>query len=76
MITRRLGPAPTLCQGGRSCPDIFELKTGDFAIIGLDITNAAKSWLPQDAGCSPVERIVSVPRRILVLARPDIPERL
>lgn len=78
MISRRLGPSPvtSLCQGGRSCPDIFELTTGDFAIIGLDITATAKSWLPSDAGCSPIERIVSVPRKLLVLARRDIPTRI
>jgi hypothetical protein len=77
MILRRLGPAgPLPCSGGRSCPDIFELKTGDFAVIGTDITAKAIGWLPLDAGCGPGERIVSVPRRTLVLARPDIPAAL
>jgi hypothetical protein len=75
MILRRLGPSPdrTLCAGGRSCPDIFELATGDFAIIGSDITASAAGSLPADAGCGPGERIVRVPRRTLVMARGDIP---
>jgi hypothetical protein len=77
-VLRRLGPGPdtTLCAGGRSCPDIFELSTGDFAIIGTDITDIAAVTLPKDAGCGPTERIVQVPRRTLVLARPDIPAAL
>ena len=75
MILRRLGPQPDVahCQGGRSCPDIFELNTGDFAVIGADITMQAIPALPPDAGCGPGERIVQVPRRTLVLARADIP---
>ncbi len=75
MILRRLGPQPdaSRCQGGRTCPDIFELTTGDFAIIGLDITREAAVALPHDAGCGPNERIVRVPRRTLVMARQDIP---
>ena len=45
MFLKRLGPDPhangaktiALCN----CPDIFELESGDFAIIGIDITSAA-----------------------------------
>ena len=52
------------------------MATGDFAVIGIDITPAAIGWLPPGSGCGPGERIVSFPRRTLVLARPDIPSRL
>ena len=78
MILRKLGPPTdvTLCAGGHNCPDLFELATGDFAIIGTDITPVARGWLPLGSGCGPSERIVSVPRRTLVLARGDIPTRL
>lgn len=78
MILRRLGPQPdvALCQGGRTCPDIFELVSGDFAVIGADITTEATAALPRDAGCGPDERIVRIPRRTLVLARSDIPSAL
>lgn len=75
MILRKLGP-PTdaaLCVNGRACPDLFELTTGDFAIIGADITREAATCLPPGSGCGPQERIVRVPRRTLVLARVDIP---
>jgi len=80
MILRRLGPHPhangatTPCLQG--CPDVFELKTGDFALIGQDITEQAVSYLPADAGCGPDERIILMPRRILVLAKSDIPDRV
>jgi hypothetical protein len=37
------------------------------------ITDAAKPKLPPSAGCGLDERIVLVPRKTLVLAKPDIP---
>lgn len=77
MIVRRLGPDPhangqatPACHG---CPDVFEMDDGDFAIIGIDITPDAISHLPPSAGCGPDERIIRVPRRILVAAKADIP---
>ena len=77
---RRLGPDPHL-DGARTialqgCPDIFELETGDFAIIGIDITAQSIAQLPPTAGCGPDERIVLVPRKTLVLAKRDIPNSI
>ena len=77
---RRVGPDPH--ANGRqtvalnNCPDIFELESGDFAIIGIDITDCAKPKLPATAGCGPDERIVFVPRNLLIDAKPDIPDML
>ena len=75
---KRIGPDPHAngaksvgCQG---CPDIWELDNGDFAVIGLDITHATAD-LPPSAGCGPDERMVRVPRKTLVLAKADIPDR-
>lgn len=75
---RRLGPDPHVngrqsaaCDG---CPDIWEMEDGDFAVIGITITEAAKPYLPQSAGCGLDESIVRVPREILVRAKKDIPE--
>ena len=75
MILRKLGPHTDtlLCSGGHHCPGIFELNSGDFAIVGQDITSTAASHLPVGSGCGPDERVVSVPRRVLVQARADIP---
>ena len=72
----RLGPDPHLygkqtpaCNG---CPDIWELDNGDIAIIGIRITESAKTSLPDSAGCGPDEEIILVPRNIFLAARPDI----
>lgn len=79
MFTKRIGPDPHAngaktyaCNG---CPDIWELENGDFAVIGSDITELA-SKLPPSAGCGPDERMVRIPRKTLVLAKSDIPDRL
>lgn len=62
-----------MCSGGRTCPGVFELNSGDYAVVGTDITEQATPTLPPGSGCGPNERIVSVPRQTLVLARSDIP---
>jgi len=76
---KRIGPDPNpdqaSCVGCHACPDIWELENGDFAVIGADITELA-DILPPSAGCGPNERIVRIPRRTLVLAKSDIPDRL
>lgn len=76
---RRLGPDPH-ANGAqtvalRGCPDVWELADGDFAVIGIDMTEAAMPLLPSTAGCGPDERIVRVPRKTLIAARGDIPDR-
>jgi len=53
-----------------------ELDDGDFAVIGIDITDAAAPKLPPSAGCGPDERIVRLPRKLLVNAKSHIPDRL
>ena len=77
MFNKRLGPDPhangAKTSGGYGCPDIWELDTGDFAVIGADITDAS-TQLPASASCGPDERMVRIPRKTLVLARADIPE--
>lgn len=80
MFLRRIGPDPhangARTVGCRGCPDIWELENGDFAIIGIDITEAAVPKLPPSAGCGPDERIVRIPRNLLVNAKPDIPGKI
>jgi hypothetical protein len=53
---------------------LWELANGDFAVIGEDITDAAQATLPAVAGCGPSERIIRLPRRVLVNAKRDIPD--
>ena len=80
MILRRLGPDPH-ANGAQTpalqgCPDLFATDAGDFVVIGVDITDTARQSLPHGAGCGPDERIVRIPRKTLVLAKPDIPDSL
>jgi hypothetical protein len=79
MFLRRIGQDPhangTKTGGCSGCPDIWELENGDFAIIGIDITDVAIGKLPPTAGCGSDERIVRLPRNLLVDAKHDIPDR-
>jgi hypothetical protein len=75
-FTHRIGPDPHAnglqTSSANGCPDIWEIEGGDFAVIGPDIT-ASVGELPPTAGCGPDERIIRLPRRILVDARAAIP---
>jgi hypothetical protein len=75
MFVRRIGPAraETLCSNTYGCPDIWEMDNGDFAVIGSDITEHAAK-LPTSANCAPSERMVRIPRKLLVAAKPHIPD--
>ena len=78
MFIKRLGNDPHAngqhTPGVYGCPDILELDNGDFAIIGADITAAGAGKLAFGASCGPDEKIVRIPRRILVGAKRDIPD--
>ena len=68
-ITRCLGTWPggqggSACGPTTDCPAVFELDSGDFAIIGLDVSTTLK--LPAYAGCAADERIVVVPRELML----------
>ena len=77
---RRIGPDPH-ANGAQTialnkCPDVWELANGDFAVIGIDMTEAAIGSLPPTAGCGPDERIVRIPRNLLVNVKRDIPDQV
>ena len=76
MFLKRLGPDPH-ANGAQSvgcdgCPDIWELENGDIAVIGIDITDTAIAKLPPTAGCGSDEKIVRLPRNVLLAALGDI----
>ncbi|RCG32305.1 hypothetical protein DQ384_07350 [Sphaerisporangium album] len=74
---RRLGKSAVEldCTGGDSgCPDIWELDNGDIAVIGRDLTSAYASRLPPSASMAPDEKLVVIPRIMLVAAKEDIPD--
>jgi hypothetical protein len=76
-LRRLAGPwaEPSVCQSTYGCPDLWEMTDGDFAVIGEDIT-ALAAQLPSTAGCGPGERMVRVPRELLIRARAAIPEEV
>lgn len=62
-------------MSGDSCPDIFELSDGRFAVIGTEATQELDPELPSDAARADYERIVIVSRETLVRAKADIPDQ-
>ncbi len=83
MFKRRIGPDPHVSadgdpqgsRGGLGCPDIWELESGDFAVIGIDQTSMLTAALPVSASCGPDERIVVLPRSVLTGAKSHIPQQ-
>ncbi|MFJ5309609.1 hypothetical protein [Streptomyces sp. NPDC088350] len=75
-IVRRVGASPRErgSTTGQTCPDIFELSDGDFAVIGREATAELDSELPPDAARADYERIVVISRETLVRAKQDIPD--
>jgi len=63
-----LAEAEALARAGRH--------VGGYDEFTIDITDAARAKLPPSAGCGPDERIVRLPRNLLVNAKGDIPDRL
>ncbi|MFE8953699.1 MULTISPECIES: hypothetical protein [Streptomyces] len=75
-IVRRIGASPRErgSASGQTCPDIFELSDGDFAVIGTDVTADLDGELPPDAARADYERIVVISRETLLRAKADIPD--
>ncbi len=81
---RRLGISPKEPGSGRNggsgsggdsgCPDIWELDNGDIAIIGRDLTSTYASRLPEGVSVNPNERLVVLPRGMMIAAKGDIPD--
>ncbi|MGN9913119.1 hypothetical protein ACTMTJ_36830 [Phytohabitans sp. LJ34] len=75
-IDRRLGSTPQErgSMDNGTCPDIFELSDGRFAIVGTDATAELDGHLPADAGRASYERIVVISRETLLHAKRHIPD--
>jgi len=73
---RRLGDSPRRrgSMTGETCPDVFELSDGSFAVIGTDRTEELDAFLPADAARADYERIVVITRETLLRAKRDIPD--
>lgn len=84
-FSRRLGISPQTPGSGREhdengsggeggCPDIWELDNGDVAVIGRDLTGQYESRLPGGVSIGHDERLVVVPRGMVIAAKADIPD--
>jgi hypothetical protein len=56
------------------CPDIWELSNGDIAVVGRDVTASYQGRLPGSVTVAADERVVVIPRSMLLAAKPDIPD--
>lgn len=76
-FARRLGKPPELgvhTSGHDDCPDIWELSNGDVAVIGRDLTDSYRSRLPGGVSIRSDERVVILPRGMVIAAKADIPD--
>lgn len=77
MFKKRIGEDPhangKMTSGASGCPDIWELESGDFAIIGLRKTKELQPLLHKSANCGYDEEIVVIPRKLLIDAKNYIP---
>lgn len=77
VLVRRLGKSALELgdtTSGPTCPDIWELSNGDIAIVGRDMTQSYSARLPDGVSIGSDERLVVLPRNMLVAAKPDIPD--
>lgn len=76
-LARRLGRPPLELgntTGSPTCPDIWELSNGDVAVIGRDLTDVYATRLPDGVSIGGDERLVIIPRNMLIAAKSDIPD--
>lgn len=73
---RRLGKSPQELgntTGTPDRPDIRELANGDIAVIGRNLTRSLDKNLPDGISIGSDERLVVIPRNMLIAAKPEIP---
>lgn len=73
MFIKRLGEKGVACSSGHACPQILEMTDGDFAGVGQDITDEAMPAMLPGPGVGPKERVIRIPRHVLIAARAEIP---
>lgn len=74
-LAKRVGPDPhgpeawgPKTPAADGCPDVWQLDSGDYAVIGIEIASTVERPLPPTASCGPDETIVMVPKRTLEAA--------
>jgi len=49
------------------------MNDGNFAVVGLDITDEAVKEMPPGPGVGPKEKVVKIPRHVIIAARAELP---
>ena len=76
-LARRLGKSALELgdtSAGPTCPDIWELDNGDVAVIGREHTADYINRLPDGVAIGDDERLVVIPRSMLIAAKAVIPD--
>jgi hypothetical protein len=76
-FARRLGKSARELGGSsgkQGCPDIWELSNGDIAVIGRNLSDTYAGRLPEDVTIAEDERLVVIPRAMIIAAKKDIPD--
>lgn len=74
---QRLGKSAAdleITDNNPSCPDLWELDNGDIAVIGRDLTDNYCTRLPEDVSIGADEKLVIIPRVMMIAAKKDIPD--
>jgi hypothetical protein len=64
----------TNSDGTGGCPESWELENGDVAFIGRDLTATYASILPEGVMIGADERLIVIPRAMIISAKEDIPD--
>lgn len=67
-LVRRLSDEPAslrMSRNGNRCPDVWETDTGDYVIVGQDVTAELGSQFPADTELDTNEKVVLVPKAVL-----------
>ncbi|MDT0485510.1 hypothetical protein [Streptomyces doebereineriae] len=75
-VVRRIGDPPKArgSQTAETCPDVFELSDGSFAVIGTEATADLDRLIPPHMTRADHERIVVIDRETIMRAKRDIPD--
>jgi hypothetical protein len=66
--------ASNACGSNVNCPSVLRLSSGDFAFIGKEASVELQNQLPAGVGVGEGERLVIIPKGLLVDAGCSIPD--
>ncbi len=67
-ILSRVDTPSLECSTNVTCPAVFRLEDGNFAVIGTHRTEELRDQLPPGSGVADYERLVIVPQEVMLAA--------